>query len=149
MSISESYFFLFCDSFFAALILPPRSEMVAQAMLALRSHNIYLIFILALSASVAGSLVNYWIGRYFTFLRQTDFFQTKQKEVANAEEKWRKFLVWILLLSWLEVIGAPFAMMAGFFKTEAKRFLFLIVTGKFFYYLLLVFFDLDLRTIFS
>ena len=149
MNTLESYIFLFCDSFFSALILPPRSEMVAQTMLALRHYNSYLIFILACSASVAGSLTNWWVGRYFLFLRKTDFFQKKQKEIAESEKKWHKFLVWILLFSWLDVIGSPFAVMAGFFKTNLQKFLFLVLAGKFCYYFLLVFCDLDLRTIYG
>ncbi len=147
MNISEAYFLLFCDSFFSALILPPRSEMVAQAMVALHHYNTNLIFILGLSASLLGSLTNYWIGKYFLFLRRTEFFRKKEKEILAAEKKWQKFLVWILLFSWLDVIGNPFAVMAGFFKTDVKQFLLLVLAGKFFYYYLLVFCDLDLKTI--
>lgn len=149
MDIIESYTFLFFDSFFSALILPPRSEMVAKAMVALHGYNIYLIFILALSASILGSLTNWWVGKYFTFLRATNFFSKKQKEIAEAEQKWHKFLVWILLISWLDVIGAPFSVMAGFFKTNLRKFLLLILTGKFLYYYLLIFCDLDLKTVFG
>lgn len=149
MSILESYFFLFCDSFFAALILPPRSEMVVKLMLTLRGHNIYAVFILAFSASILGSLTNYWIGRYFTFLRATEFFKNKAAEIANSQKKWEKFLVWILLFSWLDVIGSAFAVMAGFFKTDVRKFLLLVLVGKLVYYVLLVFCDVDLKAIYS
>ncbi len=149
MSLFESYFFLFCDSFFSALILPPRSEMVVKAMNALHIYNIYVVFVLALSASMLGSMTNWWIGKYFTFLRNTDFFKTKVQEIAKAEVKWHKFLVWILLVSWLDVIGAPFSVMAGFFKTTWQRFLLLVFIGKISYYYLLIFCDLDLKTILS
>lgn len=147
MDLFESHIFLFCDSFFSALILPPRSEMVVKAMVALRGYNSYLIFILACSASVLGSLTNWWIGKYFGFLRRTEFFLRKQKEVADAEKKWHKFLVWFLLFSWLDVIGSPFSVMAGFLKTSWKKFLFLVLAGKIFYYGLLIFYDLDLRMV--
>ena len=147
MDIFESYIFLFFDSFFAALILPPRSEMVVKAMAVFASYNAYLVFILALTGSVLGSLANWWVGKYFLFLRETDFFRKKEKEILVAEKKWQKFLVWILLFSWLDVIGSPFAVMAGFLKTNLKKFLFLVLVGKFFYYYLLIFCDLDLKTI--
>lgn len=149
MDILESYLFLFCDSFFSALILPPRSEMVVKLLSTFSGYNIYLVFVLALSASVLGSLSNWWIGKYFLFLRSTNFFQTKQKELAEAEKKWRKFLVWILLFSWLDVIGSPLSVMAGFLKTDLKKFLLLILIGKILYYSLLIFYDLDLKTIYS
>jgi len=120
--------------------------MVVKVMVALRTYNSYLIFTFALFASVLGSSANWLIGKYFTFLRHTDFFKKKLEEIAKAEKKWHKFLVWILLFSWLDVIGTPFAVMAGFFKTNLKKFLLLVFLGKLFYYYLLIFCDLDLKT---
>ena len=149
MDLFESYFFLFYDSLFSALILPPRSEMVVKLMAVFSGYNNYLVFTLAIIGSTSGSLVNWWIGKYFLFLHKTEFFKKRQKEIAKAQEKWRKYLVWILLFSWMDVIGNPFAAMAGFFKTDVKKFLLLVLLGKFFYYYLLIFCDIDLKTIYA
>ncbi len=149
MSFFESHFFLFVDSFFAALILPPRSEMVVKIMTSLHNFNLYLVFVLSYSASVLGSCANWWIGKYFNFLRHTDFFIKREKEIAKSQQKWNKFLVWILLFSWLGVIGAPFAVMAGFFQSSFKKFLLLVMLGKVYYYVLLIFYDYDLKTVFA
>lgn len=143
MSIFESYFFLFCDSFFAALILTPSSEMVVKIMTTLSHYNIYLVFILSLMGSLFGSCANFLIGKYFLFLHKTDFFQKHVKEIAKADEKWHKFLVYIILLP-ISAINNPFTTLAGFFKTKITKFLLLVSTGKILYYYLLVFHNVDL-----
>ena len=144
MGLVEAYSFLFVDSFFAALILTPRSEFVVKLMLIFSGYHIYLVFAIAFFGSVMGSLANWQIGKYFLFLHKTDFFKSKSKEIAQAEKKWHKFLVYILLFSWMGVIGGPFAVLAGFLKTTIKQFLFLVMSSKALYYLLLVFADFDL-----
>ncbi len=145
MPVSESYFFLFCDSFFSALILPPRDEMVVKLLTIFGNHNYYLIFSLAFFGSICGSLLNYFIGKYFLFLRKSDFFLNKEKEIANAENKWNKYFIYLLLISWISAIGNPFAVLCGFFRSNIYKFLSLVTFSKFYYYFLLVFFDLDLK----
>ena len=147
MDIFESYSFLFFDSFFSALILPPRSEMVVHLMSILSGYNLYLTFILATLGSCCGSLADWYIGKYFLFVRKTDFLKNKEKELLEAERKWNKFLVYILLLSWISVIGNPFAVLAGFLKTDLKKFLILVLIGKVLYYYTLVFHGFDARFI--
>jgi len=147
MDIFESYSFLFFDSFFSALILPPRSEMVVHLMAIFSGYNLHLIFILAFIGSCLGSCVDWWIGKYFQFVKKTEFLKNKEKELLEAERKWNKFLVYILLLSWVSVIGNPFAVLAGFLKTDLKKFLILVVIGKVCYYYALVFYGFDARFI--
>jgi membrane protein YqaA with SNARE-associated domain len=144
MDIFESYFFLFCDSFFASLILTPKSEMVVKLMTVFSGFNIYFVFFLALFGSVLGSFANFFIGRYFLFLHKTEFFKKHLKEITKAEEKWHKFLVYILILSPITAVGNPFTTLAGFFKTKITKFLLLVGISKFFYYYLLVFHNIDL-----
>ncbi|MBM5781803.1 MAG: DedA family protein [Pelagibacterales bacterium] len=145
MPAFESYFFLFCDSFFSALILPPRDEMAVKLLTIFGNHNNYFIFSLAFLGSVGGSLVNYLIGKYFLFLRKSDFFINKEKEIANAENKWNKYFIYLLLVSWISAIGNPFAVLCGFFRSNIYKFLSLVIISKFYYYFLLVFFDFDLK----
>jgi len=144
MSLIESSSLLFFDSFFAALALTMSNEMVAQLMTIIPGYNIYLVFVLALLGSVAGSVVNWQIGKCFLFLHKTNFFRNKSEEILKAQEKWQKFLIYILLFSWIAAIGGPFAILAGFFKTKLKQFLLLVLSGKFIFYFLLVFCKFDL-----
>ncbi|MBU6339540.1 MAG: hypothetical protein KGQ36_06205 [Rickettsiales bacterium] len=144
MDIVESYFFLFCDSFFASIILTPKDEMVVKLMTVFSGYNIYLVFAFSLLGSISGSCANFLIGRYFLFLHKTEFFKNHIKEITKAEEKWHKFLVYILLLSPLSAVGNPFTTLAGFFKTKITKFLLLVGMSKCLYYYLLVFQNIDL-----
>lgn len=141
----EAFLFLFSDSFFSALILPPRQEMVVKLMTIFPNYNIYLVFFLALAGSVLGSLVNWWVGKYFLFLRKTEFLQNKSQEILKAEKQWNNYIVWLLLFPWLEVMANPLSVLSGFLRVSFGKFLLLILIGKCFYYYLLVFFGFDLE----
>jgi membrane protein YqaA with SNARE-associated domain len=144
MSLIESYFFLFCDSFFSALILTLRSEMVVDLMIIFPSYDAMMVFGLSVLGSVTGSLANWQIGKFFLFLHQTEFFKAQKKEIEKAEEKWHQFLVYILLFSSMNIIGGPFAVLAGFFRTKFYQFVLLVLCGKAIYYADLVFFKVNL-----
>lgn len=147
MDILESYSFLFLDSFFSALILPPRSEMAVHLMRIISGYNLYLVSSIAILSSTLGSIVNWWIGKSFLFARKAQFFKNKSEEINESERKWNKFLVYILLFSWINVIGNPFAVLAGFLRTDFKKFTILILIGKITYYCILVFYGFDARVV--
>lgn len=134
MDILESYLFLFFDSFFANFIFSFSSEMAIKLMLIFEGYNKNLVFILALFGSLCGSIINFFIGRFFKFLRKTEFFLKKERELKNAEEKWEKYLVWILIFSWFSFIGNAWTLLAGFMNTGFRKFIILVFSGKLFYY---------------
>lgn len=140
MSSTESYLFLFFDSFFANFIFSFSSEMVVKLMLIFEGYNKNLVFALALFGSVCGSVANFFIGKYFKLLRKTEFLLRKQKEIKNAEEKWEKYLVWILFFSWFSFIGNAWALLAGFLNTGFKKFIILVFSGKLLFYFYLFYF---------
>ena len=147
MNLLEAYLFLFFDSFFASFILCFSNEMVSKLMITIGNYNHYLVFIIALSGSVCGLSTNWLIGRYLTFLKNTDFFKKKSAEILNAEIKWNKFLVWMLLFAFINAIANPLSLLAGFLKTNFKNFFALILIGKSSYYLLLIFANFDMMNL--
>jgi membrane protein YqaA with SNARE-associated domain len=144
MDIIEAYLFLFFDSFFASLILCFNNEMAVKLMTMIGSYNHLLVFILALSGSMLGLISNFLIGKYLTFLKNTDFFKKRSKEMLNAEAKWNQFLIWMLLASFISALANPLSLLAGFLKTSFKKFLILTLISKFIYYFLLIFADFNL-----
>ncbi len=135
-----NYLFLFFDSLIAALILPVRSEAAIYAMLIFKKYNPHLIFIIVLSASVLGSLINWWLGKKLQILKQSVALKNKAAEIQNAEIKWNKYLVWLLLFSPLKILGNPLSLLAGFLSTKLKKFLTIIFFSKFIYYFWLIYF---------
>ena len=138
---SYNYFLLFIDSLTAALILPVKSEIVVYALLVFKKYDHNLIFAIVLLASVLGSLFNWWLGKKLQFLKHTKPLKNKIAELANAEKKWNKILVWMLIFSPLKIIGNPLSLMAGFLNTGFKKFFIIIFASKFIYYFWLIFFS--------
>jgi membrane protein YqaA with SNARE-associated domain len=147
MNSLEAYLFLFFDSFFANFILCFSNEMAAKLVIIFGNYNRFLVFIVTLSGSILGLTANFTIGRYLTFLKDTGFLKNKSAEIANAEIKWNKFVVWLLLFSFISAIANPLSLIAGFLRTNFKKFLSLILIGKFSYYLLLIFANFDMMNL--
>ena len=141
MILFSNYWALFLDSFKAALVLPFASESAFYAMLIFKKHNPYLIFIITLFASVLASIINWYLGYKLQFLKHTKALKDKAAEMAGAEKKWDKYLVWFLLFASFKTLGNPFAVLAGFLRTNFKKFLLLIFIGKFSYYFWWVYFS--------
>ncbi|MES2678204.1 MAG: VTT domain-containing protein [Pseudomonadota bacterium] len=136
-----NYVFLFFDSLIAALILPIRSEVAIYAMLIFKKYNQHLIFLIVLCASVLGSLINWFIGKKLQILKQSKALKNKAAEMQNAELKWNKYLVWLLIFSPLKILGNPLSLLAGFLNTSFRKFLTIIFLSKFIYYFWLIYFS--------
>lgn len=130
---------LFSDSFLAALILPIHNEMLFLAMSSFKNYNNYLIFFITLFASVAGSISSWWFGKKLALITKTKFFTKKQFPIKKLEEKWNKYVVWLLLLASVKTVGNPLSLLSGFFATGIKKFIILIMIGKLIYYFYLIF----------
>jgi len=139
--LHSKYLFLFFDSFAASLILPIRSEMAVYAMSIFGQYNSHLVFLITLSASVCGSLFGWFVGKKLQFLKRTKALINKNAEIKNAEKKWDKYVVWLLVFSPLKIIGNPLSLLAGFFGTSFRKFFSLIFVSKSIYYFWLVYFS--------
>ncbi|MFT6106988.1 MAG: membrane protein YqaA with SNARE-associated domain [Rickettsiales bacterium] len=129
-----NYLFLFFDSLNSATILPIHNEMAIHALLAFDKQNSYLIFIVTLLASTFGSSINWFIGKKLQYFKKTSSLKNKKPQINDAEKKWDKYLVWMLLLAPLKIIINPLSVLAGFLNTGFKKFLIIIFASKFIYY---------------
>jgi membrane protein YqaA with SNARE-associated domain len=139
----ENYLMLFFDSLFSAIIVPPRRESVLPVIIALQNnrYQLELVALLAILGNVLGSVFNWFIGRYFIFIKE-------KKVQANNAEKHQKLLIkymhFLIPFSFLSLIGAPLCFVAGFVRIKLLNFLLLLILGKLIYYNLLIFCGLDL-----
>lgn len=125
----DGYLYLFFLSFLAATVVPVGSEWLLVAMLA-QAKDPSLLLLAATSGNVLGACTTYCIGRY-----GGDFFTQKVLRIGReaklkAEERYRRYGVWSLLLSWLPVIGDPLCLAGGLFRTRFTVFLLLVFVGK-------------------
>ena len=80
--------------------------------------------------NVAGSTINWAMGRSIEKLRERRWFPIKPRALARAEQWYRRFGRWTLLLSWTPVIGDPLTMIAGVLREPLWSFLLIVAIAK-------------------
>lgn len=134
MTSVEAYLFLFFDSMMATLAFVPNTEMVYKAMQIFPGYSTIYMAIVASCGAMLGGSVNYVFGGILHALKQ---------RVNNCEDS-RQFkqlskysdlrLFWLLLLSFLPVIGVLLTIAAGFFRIRFFKLVFVVLVTRLFYY---------------
>ena len=129
------YIGLFTASFLAATILPFSSEVVLIFLL-LNSHDPFLSIGVATAGNVLGSVVNYALGFWGSFLILKKLLRLSKEEIARSEQRFKKYGVFSLLFAWVPIIGDPLTVAAGVLKINIYLFLILVTAGKLFRYII-------------
>ena len=77
-----------------------------------------------------GALVNWSLGRFFTHHRDRRWFPIQIHKLEAAEQKYRKYGRFSLLLSWVPFIGDPITVVAGVLREPLWSFVLLITVAK-------------------
>lgn len=116
---------LFLSAFLAATIFPFSSEVTFVA--ALANDMPFLNAMLAASSgNILAIIANYWFGYWL-------YDKTKDKLISSKSGRWsldygNKYGYFILLFSWLPVIGDPLTLVAGVLRL--KFIWFILVAGS-------------------
>ena len=115
---------LFASAFVSATILPGNSEFVLVAVLAKFPALFWEFIGVATLGNTLGGMTSYAIGRVFP---------NKAEHKAMA---WlRRYGEWVLLLSWVPVIGDALCVAAGWLRINPWLALLMLAIGKFARYL--------------
>ncbi|AXH11060.1 YqaA family protein [Halarcobacter bivalviorum] len=129
------YITLFFSAFISATLFPLGSEALLVYNIKEGYNLVYLLAFVTVG-NVLGSLLNYFIG-----LKGEEYLEKKSYLKKEKIEKYKAFFdkygAYSLLLSWAPIIGDPLTLIAGIFKYDLKKFLFLVFIAKFFRYLFL------------
>jgi membrane protein YqaA with SNARE-associated domain len=139
-----SYAGLFIASFLAATVLPLSSEVVLIFLL-MNNHDPVFSITVATAGNVLGSLVNYALGLWGSFLIMEKLLRLSKAKIARSEQRFKKYGAFSLLFSWVPFIGDPLTVAAGVLKTNIYLFLSLVTAGKLFRYILVGMSALSLR----
>jgi membrane protein YqaA with SNARE-associated domain len=122
-----AYLSLFLASLVAATILPAQSEMVLAGLLLSGSYNTYLLIAVASLGNVGGSVINWFLGRGIEFFKDKKWFPVKPERLEKTSALYKRYGRWLLLLSWMPIIGDPITVVAGVLR---ERFLlFFLITA--------------------
>jgi membrane protein YqaA with SNARE-associated domain len=122
-------------AFLSATLLPGASEVALVAALKLGTMSPALAISVATIGNVAGSTVNWAIGRFGAHYREHPRFPVSQARYEKIAALYQRWGVWSLLLAWLPIIGDPLTVVAGLLRTPLWLFLPLVTLGKLLRYL--------------
>ena len=138
MSELAVYSSLFLSAFSAATLLPGSSEALLTGFVATGQGAPGLLLMVATIGNVAGSAVNWGMGRFFVHYRTRKWFPVSEQGYRQAVRWYERFGIWTLLLAWLPIVGDPLTVIAGALRTRFLLFLLLVSIGKFGRYLFIV-----------
>jgi membrane protein YqaA with SNARE-associated domain len=118
------------SAFTSATLLPGTSEVVLAALHATRAADPLLLLLVASTANVAGSCVNWLMGMFAARFRDRRWFPASPAQLARAEAWYARYGLWSLLLSWVPVIGDPLTVIAGILRVPFFTFLALVALAK-------------------
>ncbi len=125
-----AYAGLFAVAFVAATLIPAQSEIALAGLLLAGQQPAMLLLTVASIGNIAGSAVNWGLGRGVARLRHRRWFPVSARALARAEHWYRRWGRWSLLLSWAPVIGDPLTVAAGVLKEPFLPFLALVALAK-------------------
>jgi len=122
------YLSLFFAAFVSATLFPMGSEAILLYDLSL-GYSVLLLWFVATAGNTLGSLLNYWLGlKGENFLEKRGFLSGEKMQKAHRRfEKWGG---WVLLLSWMPIIGDPLTFIAGVLRYDIWKFIAIIILAK-------------------
>lgn len=133
----HSLWLMFSSAFLSSTVLPGNSEIVFVALLgsivsanmplnmSFFSPDVLQLLLVAVIGNSLGSLTTYWIGRLFPRYQQISTSRWQW-----GVQKFQQYGIWLLLLSWLPVIGDLFCVLAGWLRLNSLYAFLLISLGK-------------------
>lgn len=107
MSGPAAYASLFLSAFLAATVFPAQSELLLGALALKGGHDPLALIAVAGAGNVAGSCLNWFLGRQARRIKQCRWFPLDRSALEKAGRRFHRYGRWSLLLSWVPVIGDP------------------------------------------
>lgn len=124
------YSALFTAGFLSGSILPMQSEAVFVAMLMSGRYVAWLLLAAVSLGNILGSVLNWCIGKYADRWIDHKWFGQKARYIDLGRKWFDRYGAWVLLLSWVPVIGDPLTVVAGLLSMRFYKFLVIVALAK-------------------
>ena len=125
---------LFLLSFLASTLVPLGSEWLLGVLL-LNGFDPTIIVSVATLGNSCGALTTYAIGLWGGPYLIQRFLRISPASQKRAEHHFSRYGSWVLLFSWVPILGDPLCLVGGVLRTSFWRFVVLVSVGKFIRYL--------------
>ncbi len=133
-----TYLSLFITSFLASTVLPLGSETLV--VLLIRSdHNFYAVVLLATLGNYLGACTTYYIGLKGRSGIIERYLSISAKELEKADRWFTRYGAYILLFTWMPLVGDAITVSGGLLKLDFRIFSIYVFIGKFARYLALAY----------
>ncbi len=136
--LDYGYSGLFIASFLASTILPFGSEGLV-VLLIYEKFNVWAVVLVASLGNFLGACTSYYIGwKGRGFVKR--YLKIDPEDIEKAEKYFAKYGSYLLLFTWLPVIGDGFTVVGGLLRLKFWIFSVYVFTGKFMRYLVVAYF---------
>lgn len=131
--LNYGYSGLFLASFLASTLIPFGSEGILVYLIS-QGFNLPAVVVVASVGNFLGACTSYYIGlKGRSFVEK--YLRIDSKEIEKAEKYFSKYGSYVLLFTWLPMIGDAFTVAGGLLRLKFWIFSVLVFTGKFLRYL--------------
>lgn len=130
MDALSAHLALAAVAFLAATILPGSSEALLAALLVQRPEDSATLFIAATAGNIAGAALNWAFGRWLTHFTDRRWFPASPHWIERASGWFGRYGIWLLLFSWVPIVGDPLTVAAGLLRVRFVPFLLIVALGK-------------------
>lgn len=123
-------FALAASAFTSATLLPGTSEVLLLALHHAGAAAPTTLVAVASLANVAGSAVNWALGRFAISFAGRRWFPASRAQVARAQGWYGRYGLWSLLASWVPIVGDPLTVVAGAMRVPFPTFLIIVALAK-------------------
>ena len=124
-----AYLGLFASALLSATVVPGSSEVVLLALL-VSGHDPLALVAVATVGNVAGSVLNWWLGRAALRFQDRRWFPVGRDNLARAQAWYERWGYPSLLLAWVPGVGDAFTVAAGAMRVPLLTFLALVGLAK-------------------
>ncbi|MBQ0142190.1 MAG: DedA family protein [Prevotellaceae bacterium] len=111
--LTYGYWGMGMAAFVAGTFLPFSSEAVMATLLATTAMSPFLTVTSATIGNVAGSMVNYFIGRFATKETVARWFKVRQDRMDKAQKYVSKYGAWMGFFTFVPILGTAIALALG------------------------------------
>jgi membrane protein YqaA with SNARE-associated domain len=112
------------------LFLPAQSEAVLAGLLLLGHQPAWTLVLIASVGNVLGACVNWLLGRYLEHFRARRWFPVSPARLSSAQRLYHRYGRWLLLASWVPIIGDPITVVAGLMRESLGVFVTIVAIAK-------------------
>jgi len=123
-------------SFLAGGFIPFSSEAILS-ILYYADFDLITLIVCASVGNVAGSMLNYFVGRLCKEERVYKIFRVKPEKLEKSKKRVKKYGIWMGLLSWIPIFGSCVTIAMGVLHTNIPKSIISITIGKVARYIIL------------